>query len=384
MLIRKPSDVRHRADPQTRDVLGWWAVTRAGFLVIALSAPMLFNRPNGEGEFNYPSFWKSWRQWDIQHFEYIAQHGYDPHNPTNTPLAAFFPGLPMLMRVLSWTGLPPVAGGVFVSLVASGFAGVYLSRLTAHELGTEVSGTKAALLWYTAPVGVFLVAGYTEALFCAFAFPAWLAARQGRWARAAVLVAFACTVRVSGIFLAFALVVEFLTSRKRDWDKAGWLVLPAVPVLAFMAYLKHVYGDWLAWQHAQAKGWSRDFTPPWTNLKNTIDAASAGHFRPSQTDWTWMFRGELVALAVGFGLLVWVILRRNWGDAAWVGSTLAAFATSYWLMSLTRATLLWWPLWIGLALLVERRPWLGRLYVALAIPLAGLWAASFFTGRWTG
>ena len=42
-------------------------------------------------------------------------------------------------------------------------------------------------------------------------------------------------------------------------------------------------------------------------------------------------------------------------------------------------TLLWWPLWIGLAVMAHRKPWLGRLYLALAIPLAAIWAAGFFT-----
>jgi hypothetical protein len=92
----------------------------------------------------------------------------------------------------------------------------------------------------------------------------------------------------------------------------------------------------------------------------------------------------LVALLAGLALLVWLLWRRSWGEAAWVGSTIAAFATSYWIYSLTRATLLWWPLWIGLAVMAERRPWLGRLYLAVAIPLAAIWAAAFFTGRWAG
>jgi hypothetical protein len=378
-----------RLNRTDRDVLGWWAVTRAGVLIMALSAPLLFNRGN-----DYPNVWRAWKQWDTWHFEAIAVHGYDAGEPSGAPLAAFFPGLPMLMRMLSWFGLDPVAAGVVVSLVASAVAGIYLARLAQHEFpGLSRSGKTdnaydvgpvAALMWFAAPVGVFLAAAYTEALFCALAFPAWLAARQGRWTRASVLVALACTVRVSGIFLAVALVVEFLTSRKRDWKALPWLAAPALPLAAFMAYLHRVSGDWLAWQHAQEKGWQRESTWPWKSLKATIDAASKGHFDASRTDWTWMFRGELVALAVGLAVLVWLLLRRSWGEATWVGTTLTAFVTSEWIFSLTRATLLWWPLWIGLAVLHQRRPWLSRLYLALAIPLAAAWAAAFFTGRWSG
>jgi mannosyltransferase PIG-V len=372
--------VRWRPDVVFRETLGWWLVSRIAIFVLSVSAPLLFNRGT-----DYPNVWHAWLQWDVWHFKAIADFGYNHGEPSGAPLAAFFPGLPYLMRVVGWTGIGPVAGGVVVSLVASAVAGVYLARLAQYEFPQLTNlGPKAALIWFAAPVGVFLAAPYTEALFCAFAFPGWLAARQGRWARAALFVALASTVRVSGIFLIFALGVEFLTSKKRDWYSVPWLALPLVPVLGFMAYLKQIHGSWFAWQQAQEKGWAREFTKPWISLVHTVEAATKGHFAADHSDWTWMFRAELVALAVGLIVLAWLLWRHSWGEAAWVASTIAAFVTSFWIYSLTRATLLWWPLWIGLAVLAERKPWLGRLYLAVAVPLAAIWAAAFFTGRWTG
>lgn len=363
-----------------RETLGWWFVSRIGIFLLALSAPLLFNRGS-----DYPNVWRAWLQWDVWHFKAIAEFGYNNGEPSGAPLAAFFPGLPVLMHLGDRLGLGYVGGGVVVSLIASAAAGLALARLAQYEFPQlKELGPKAALFWFTAPVGVFLAAPYTEALFCAFAFPGWLAARQGRWARAAIFVALASTVRVSGIFLAVALVVEFVTSKKRDWLAIPWLVLPAVPVLGFMAYLKQIHGSWFAWQDAQEKGWAREFTWPWVSLKHTVEAATTGHFAGDRADWTWMFRAELVTLFVGLLLIIWLLWRRSWGEAAWVGSTVAAFVTSYWVYSLTRATLLWWPLWIGLAVLAHRKPWLGRLYLAVAIPLAAIWAAAFFTGRWSG
>jgi hypothetical protein len=371
---------RWRPTAQTREVLGWWLLTRAALFVLSISAPLLFNRGS-----DYPNVWRAWLQWDVWHLNAVAEFGYNQGEPSGAPLAAFFPGFPLLVRIVSWTGIGYVAAGIVVSAVASAVAGVYLARLAQYEFPElKGIGPNAAMIWYCAPVGVFLAAGYTEALFCAFAFPGWLAARQGRWARAAIFVALASTVRVSGIFLAFALVVEFLTSKKRDWPSMPWLALPAVPVLGFMAYLKQIHGSWFAWQEAQEKGWAREFTWPWTSLVHTFEAASKGHFAADRSDWTWMFRAELVALFIGLLLLVWLVWRRSWGEAAWVAATVGAFSTSFWIYSLTRATLLWWPLWIGLAVMARRKPWLGRLYFALAVPLAAIWAAGFFTGRWSG
>src|SRR6266545_4375977 len=61
-----------RLNRTDRDVLGWWAVTRAGVLIMALSAPLLFNRGNDS-----PDGWGPGRQWDTWHCEASAVHGYD-------------------------------------------------------------------------------------------------------------------------------------------------------------------------------------------------------------------------------------------------------------------------------------------------------------------
>jgi hypothetical protein len=67
-----------------------------------------------------------------------------------------------------------------------------------------------------------------------------------------------------------------------------------------------------------------------------------------------------------------------------VGLQVGAFVTSTWFFSVPRATLLWWPLWVGLAVLTLRRRWVLWLYVSLSGPLMVVWAAAFLTGRWGG
>ena len=67
-----------------------------------------------------------------------------------------------------------------------------------------------------------------------------------------------------------------------------------------------------------------------------------------------------------------------------VGLQVVAFATSYWYFSVPRATLLWWPLWIGLATVAARRRWVMWVYLSVSVPLMAIWAATFLTGRWAG
>jgi hypothetical protein len=360
-----------------RDILGIWVLSRLSIAVVATATAWLF-AVNGQ---DVVGWFEQWVQWDFHHYRGIAEFGYGGE-PTGVPNEAFFPGLPGLLWLGQQIGLPHVVTGLFVSLLAGGIAAVALGRLGELEGGPAV-GRLAVLVWVCAPPAVFLAAPYTEALFLACALPAWLAARRGNWLLAGMLAALACTVRVSGIFLAVAIGVHWLATRsaERTWSGFGWLFLPIVPLVAWMAYLKHLTGNWLAWIDAQAQEWNREFTWPWDAWANTWNAAFGGVQSPG---FAWMFGAELIAVLVGVALTVLLVVWRRWGEAVWIGLQVAAFATSYWFFSVPRATLLWWPLWIVIALLAVRRRWVLWVYLAVSAPLMSVWTVVFLTGRWAG
>lgn len=368
-----------RLGPGDREALGIWLLSRLAVVVAVSSAAWNLSTPGSP----VGAFVDRWAQWDFVHYRAIAEVWYGAGQPTGVPLEAFFPGFPFSLWLLHGLGLPHVAGGLVVSLVAGGVAMVALRRLGDLELGPGV-GTRAVLLVVSAPVAVFLAVPYTEALFLAFAIPAWLAARRGRWPLAALLAAGAGSIRVSGLFLAAALVVEFATSPRRgSWAKAPWLLVPFVTPALYMSYLWQRTGDPLRWLSAQSEGWSREFTWPWDSLQHTWDAAFLRD--DLNANYAWMFRAELVALLLGLGLTIGLLVWRRWGDATWVGLQVVAFATSYWFFSVPRATLLWWPLWIGLAALTLRRRWALWVYLAVSVPLMLVWTVAFtLGGHWTG
>ncbi len=374
-----------------RDVLWLWAAFLVAMWTLAGAVGWLV----ADAGLAEPALaWtQRWGRWDFVHFQGIADYGY-AGEPTGVPNEAFFPGLPLLIALGQRLGLAGVVAGSLVSAVAGGVAAVALGRLAravlpagAGVLGRD-PGRLVVALWLLSPPSVFLAAPYTESLFLGLALPAWLAARDERWRTAALLAGLACTVRVSGVFLVVALAVAWLVGtdpaaprpRRRLGDLA-WLLVPVAVLAAWMAYLHSVTGDWLAWMHAQEQEWYRTFTWPWTAAQHTWDAAT-GSLR--QADFTWMFRAELVAVAIGLTVSVVLLWRRRWAEATWVGLQVAAFATSYWFFSVPRATLLWWPLWVLAGALLLRRPrWL-LAYVAVSAPLAAVWAVAFLTSRWAG
>ena len=89
-------------------------------------------------------------------------------------------------------------------------------------------------------------------------------------------------------------------------------------------------------------------------------------------------------MAVGV-LVTAVLLRRaRWGEATYVGLSVAALATSTFYLSVARATLLWFPLWLLVVEAGQRRRWVLPAYVTVAAPLMALGVLTFTAGRWVG
>ena len=320
-------------------------------------------------------------QWDVEHFTNLAVNGY--LGRADGTLMAFFPGLPLLLRLGLEVGVPIWIAGVIISAICSYAAASALARL---------GGPVAAVAWLFAPTAVFTIVPYTEALFCAAAFWAWERARSDKWAAAAALAAVACTVRVSGLFLVGALAVLALTSAG-PWRDRGrrllWLVLPAAVLGAFVLYLYSLTGSWTAWYHAQSTGWARSMTPPWESFFNTV---AATHPNPDHPLWPPVFIAEIVSMAVGVLVVGWCLGKRLWAEASWVGIQVFAFSISYWFMSVNRAVLLWFPLWMMIAQWASWRPerrvarGVHQVVVGLAFGVSILlmlaWSWLYFTGNW--
>lgn len=392
----EPGDADRRAEDRQTLLARWWRpVDRLALAVWAGSwlGVMLFVAVIPRvlpSVFDGRPYLDRWAQWDAIRFIKIATYGYDgPPNESSDPgWPAFFPGYPLLLRAAGavlphHNGAPDYRlAGLALSLVAGAVTLVALGRLGEFE-GPAGTGSRAAVAIIASPQAVFLFAGYSESVFLALALPAWLLARRGDWPWAAVLAAAATGVRITGLFLAIALIVEYLVGpngrRKAGWPSSLWLLLPFTPLLAYTIYQHGRTGDWLAWQHAQEAGWDRRLTMPWDSFMTTYRAGF-------QTDYefTLAFRIEIVAALVGVVLSIVLLVMRRWPEFAFVGLQVAALLTSEYYLSVGRATLLWWPLWIGIGAIGVRWPRLYAGIVALSVPFAALLLITYTSGSWAG
>jgi Mannosyltransferase (PIG-V) len=438
---RVPRKVRGRLRPVDRTALLIWLLSRAVLLIVSLYSRYFSSSGTSA---SWPGLWQ---HWDWYRYLTIAEYGYTsgkgPAYDSN--ITAFFPGFPLMLRAVHVVVRNWAAAGLLVSLVAGAVAVVALARLAQFEYESRYpqadlrSGSKAArmavLLLVCAPAAVFLAAGYTESLFLAFAVPGWLAARQRHWVTAGVLVALACTIRINGLFAAAGIFVMFVTSRPRvrDWSRSPALLLPAAAAGAYMAYLKDITGNWLAWLQAEQRGWQRQLSDPITTWRLSWNAAfgsgqggifirgrgklpagarvvgpgrpggppghSAGSPHTAHINFSpggphplagigpfnqWEPKLEMLAAVVGVVLVAWLAWRRRWAEFVYVGLSVIALVASTVYMSIPREMLLWWPLWISLSIWMSRRTWAQVAYVVVSGSLMVGVALLFFSGQWAG
>ena len=372
--------VRHRGPGRKAwtDALVIVAVVRVLLLLVAFAAAWMLAPGTGPLD---EGFFDIWVRWDARHFLEVAEFGYtdvrtDPH------ATAFFPLYPLLIKALGAAGLPLPAAGMLISTGATVVACAYLYALAEEEVG-EGAGRRAALYLVLFPTAVFLIAPYSEALFLAGAVPAFYYARRGLWLFAALPAAVAVGARAAGLFLLFGLALEVV--RRGDFGRgvvarAGIaLGAAALPVLAYGGYLLAVKGDAFYFWVDQREGWYRDFVGPVQSFINTWNlTASEG----SPTNWIFTWRMEIVAAALGVGLVLWALVRREWGYAGFMGAMMAALLTSTWYFSIPRMLLTMFPAVLVIAEFTHGRPMRHELAVAVMAPVAALGVVVFTRGAW--
>jgi hypothetical protein len=376
-LTSADAPARHRTD---RDSAAIWLLTRVAIFIASTYSTWVLAGARGQfvgsGAESIPELGPiaAWHRWDLDWYASIAQSGYGAVGFENN--FAFLPGFPALLWAGGKVGLHPTLVGLIVSLLAGLIAAIALGRL-ARSYGVSPQWT--VLVWAVAPMAVYLAAPYTEALFCALAFPAWLLARNGRWFAASVLTAVACVVRMNGLFLACALIVLFLTSSPRPWRKLPWLALPFAALLAVFAYFHALSGSWSVWFDAQAQGWNRRLTNPFITAHDAWDMAFNNYLMPS---FAIQYRFEIVFVVILVALTLTMLVMRWWAEAVYVGLTVVSLATSTLYYSVPRAALVLFPVWLLLGLWMTRHRWVGYGYLAISVPLMFIGVIGFVDGRW--
>jgi hypothetical protein len=400
--VRLRPDVPSRRHPrlaalsgEDRAALGIWAAAHLALLVLAWASAWAFRSTRAHAPLT-----GAFEHWDAYLLRNIAEYGYfGRHSIPNN--AAFFPGYPIVLSavhliVRNWT-LAELA----VPAVAGCFAVVALARLG--------GGRRATLYLVTAPAAIFLMVGYSEALFLALAAPAWHAAIRGRWWRAALLAGLAGLVRPDGLFLIPALVLMALTGSYQPEQRPGSDGQldtgsspaehgPRIPVrrrlanaaaacaalagpAAYEVYLRVHTGSWMAWSNALQSGWDLHLSTPAQAVRTTWWAAFRHPFSASTA---FEFQLELGVMAVMLVATMAFAATKRWPEAVYCGLAVVALGTSTWYQTAPRTLLVLFPVWVALARLGERWPAIRYAYLAVSAPIAVVLGMLYLSGMWAG
>ncbi len=312
-------------------------------------------------------------RWDAGWYGEIAQNGYWIKPGEQSPVA-FFPLYPLLIRAVTWLGLNRWVAAVTVSFLCA-MAGLWVFARWAKQLSPNVW---QSAFWLLAlyPFAEYLYGVvYSDALFLVLAVGAFYALERDRPVVATLLGALACACRP----VAPAVVVGLLVrSLERRWVKGDGFrltdFLPALAglgLLAWMTFLQLRFDDPLAFAHVQGvPGW--DQPPGWhawlklywfdtmfPKVDPAVGLRLGGHALVTVLALVLVIP-TFKRLGVGYGLFTLLVV----GIPA---------VSSKDFQGLGRYVIAAFPLFLTLALLLERRPVLRRgVFVVFALTLGAL------------
>lgn len=260
LLTASPADRSTAARVVQRGLAAFLAVTVALGVIVALSGNLLPSGESGHAESDrLDSVVGYWLHWDVGWYGRISQEGYpqrevDNYNRGDESAAAFFPGYPAAVRVLTPVVGEVVLAEILVTLLA-GAIGIVLFALWCrrHDGDRVVPWALGGMLLY--PYAYYLVAApYSDALFLAAAIGSFALAERDQPVLAGLVGVLATATRPVGIGVVLGLLV--LVARRAEGPRRRdlWVALSALGMAGFMAFLWARFGSPFAFASAQ-RGW---------------------------------------------------------------------------------------------------------------------------------
>jgi hypothetical protein len=341
-----------------------------------------------------------WAHWDGRWFILIVHFGYSvPYSP------AFYPLYPGLIWVANHATGDPLPSGLLVSWVCFVCAAYLLYRLVTEDFGPRI-GVLAVVFLSIAPTSFFFQAVYSESLFLLLVLASFRCAQKRLWFLAGTMGLLACLTRATGVVLIVPLAMLYMQSREWRWrgiraDVVA-VALPLGGIGLYALYLGRVFGDPLLMIHAE-RHWHRHFSDPLVTIwKGALDGVRGTLFlitghgvrAPAGLHDVGLWTGLTPwgnALAFAALLVVMALIALGWRrlPPAYTAYAIAAIVVplmsptvSQPLKSLPRFALVVFPLFITVALVTDRRPWLRWTIIALSCIALLVLTGLFMVGEW--
>jgi hypothetical protein len=378
-------------------------ITYVLFLVARLSLAFWPINPAlaGRAWFAFPDnpWLDGWTRFDGGWYWQIARRGYYYDGPDKQSDVAFFPGYPLVMRLLTPIFQHPLIAGIVITVVCGALVSILYYRWALRQTDQRTAlASLLALLLY--PFAYYLSgAVYADAMFMAATIGAFSAVESDKPLLAGVLGAIATATRPVGLAVVIGLVVLTLERRVTPGAPATWATLRAMfgaPKLLrpghalvllsplglglFALYLWYTFGDPYTFVAAEgAPGWGH--APGMrTWMKFEIWKIFS---RPLWTHDQMRVAGHAFLTLGSFALTPIVFRRFGWGYGIYTLCVLAVpSVSSKDLVGMGRYILAAFPLFAVLGSWLAPRPQLMRAYLvssgAVLVILTSLFARWYY------
>lgn len=338
-------------------------------------------------KYGLPKYLSSLANFDGVHYLTIARKGYIGTDF----IQAFFPLYPLSMRLANNIIQNYLLSGVVLShlfALFSFYSFYYLVKMD-HDKKTA---WLALIIFATFISSFYLRSLYNESLFLTLIFSSFIATRKKKYLLAGVLGGLASATRIVGIFIFPSLLFLIFLRDRKKWSAYFAVAIPSIlGLLIYMIYLKWQFNDYLYFFHVQEKfGASRQtqlvLYPQviyrYFKIFLTVRPIDLKYYAYVQE-----FLVSLFALGVLIVASLKNFFKKNKNKIDW--SYLLFAFLAYFLPPLTgnfssmpRYVLACFPLFIYLAVFLEKRKQLKFIYLTISLIFLIINLILFTQGYW--
>lgn len=322
-----------------------------------------------------------WSNFDGLHYIDLAKYGYGYQQKTDMDYA-FFPLYPLAMHAFNFFG-SYLASGLILSHIFLILALFYLYKLINIDQKAKIARSAIYLLLLY-PASFFFGSVYTESLFLLLIVLSFYSARKNNFFLAGIFAALASATRITGIFIWPALVYEFWLHYGKSIKKsltpyALWLLLPPLGLLSYMRFQAFKTGDPFFFIHIQSNFTGRSVDKLIMIYQVFFRYAKMMIFINHADPLFYTVLLELLSATLILAVLFFSFKKIRF--SYWIFILLSYFLPTFTgtFMSMPRFTIVLFPVFIYLALWLDKQHPFIRIAYYTACAILTILGVAFFT-----
>ncbi len=322
-------------------------------------------------------------RWDSIHYLQIADNGYELIGDHMKNIV-FFPLYPLIIHLFNYLINNYILSSLIIVNIFYILAMIIFYRLLLLDYSHKFA-FKVIVFLSLFPTAYFFHFAYSESLFIFFVIASFYCARKQKWWLAGILGFCAGLARISGFVLFFALIFEYWQQKKFNIKNfaTNFFSLFLIP-LAGLVYLLinfFLYKNPFTFLYYQKIFWYKKIDYPWNGF---IDSLTS--FMNREPVEAILVSGcEIFFACLGLILIIYSFNKIRYSYSIYAILSWFLIVSTSFLLSTPRYLLSIFPVFIGLALLIERlknKQLVQLTLYYLFIGLQVLFISNFIMGRW--